>query len=143
MPTHHPGPVVQVLRSGRPIQVNIADVVVGDVTIIGTGDSLPADGLLIAGEEFQVDESTMTGESEASVKELRSDVVLLANTKVVAGTGRMLVVAVGPQSQWGRLKSMLRPPTTCTPLQETLAALAERIGLIGTACAVLIFVRLC
>lgn len=133
---------MQVLRSGRPTQVNIADVVVGDVILIATGDSLPADGLLITGEELQVDESTMTGESDASVKELRSNVVLLANTKVVFGTGRMLVVAVGSQSQWGRLKSMLRPPTACTPLQETLASLAERIGLVGTACAVLVFVRL-
>lgn len=132
---------VSVMRNSRQTQIDIKDITVGDVVLIATGDSLPADGLVLEAAELHVDESSMTGESEAAVKSLQEDPYLLANTKVMAGTGRMLVVAVGTQSQWGRLKAMLDQPSEQTPLQIKLDALAERIGLVGVAAAVLTFVR--
>ena len=133
---------VSVIRNSKQVQIDIKEIVVGDVALIATGDSLPADGLLLEATEMQVDESSMTGESETVVKSVKDDPFLLANTKVMSGTGRMLVVAVGTSSQWGRLKAMLDQPTEETPLQTKLADLAERIGAVGIAAAVLTFVRI-
>lgn len=65
----------------------------------------------------------------------------LSTPQIVQGAGRMLVVAVGPNSQWGAVKATLQAPSDETPLQEKLTALAERIGLAGTICAGLVFVR--
>lgn len=132
--------VVSVIRNGRQVQVDVKEVVVGDVVLISTGDSFAADGLVLEASSLQVDESAMTGESETVYKSPEDAPFLLANTKVMAGTGRMLVIAVGSQSQWGRLKAMLDTPADETPLQTTLSALAERIGAIGVAAAVLTFV---
>lgn len=127
------------MRGGRQVQIDIKELVVGDVALIATGDSLPADGLLLEGAELRVDESAMTGESETAAKAVGDDVYLLANTKVMQGTGKMLVVAVGTQAQWGRLKAMLDVPSDETPLQSKLAQLAERIGAVGVAAALLTF----
>lgn len=129
------------VRSGRHAQVDVSEVVVGDVVLINTGDSLPADGIVIAAEQLRVDESSMTGEPEAVAKRPLGDAVLLGNTAATQGTGRMLVLAVGRECQWGRIRAMLVQRTEPTPLQEKLSELAERIGLVGTVAGMAVFVR--
>lgn len=56
-----------VKRGGTKEQVSIMDLVVGDVVALETGDSIPADGVLIRGSDVKVDESSMTGESASVV----------------------------------------------------------------------------
>lgn len=53
---------VTVVRVGRRQEVSVFDVVVGDVVILKTGDTVPADGVFLKGYGLQVDESSITCE---------------------------------------------------------------------------------
>ena len=52
------------VRDGKMVQINVKDIVVGDVITLETGESVPCDGVLITSDELAVDESALTGEPE-------------------------------------------------------------------------------
>ncbi|XP_023613700.1 plasma membrane calcium-transporting ATPase 4-like [Myotis lucifugus] len=90
-----------IIRNGHIIQLPVADIVVGDIAQIKYGDLLPADGILIQGNDLKIDESSLTGESDHVKKSLERDPMLLSGTHVMEGSGRMLVTAVGVNSKTG------------------------------------------
>ncbi|XP_060101152.1 plasma membrane calcium-transporting ATPase 1 isoform X3 [Heteronotia binoei] len=96
-----------VIRGGQVIQIPIADIVVGDIAQIKYGDLLPADGVLIQGNDLKIDESSLTGESDHVKKTLDRDPMLLSGTHVMEGSGRMVVTAVGINSQTGIIFTLL------------------------------------
>ncbi|PHJ16670.1 plasma membrane-type ca(2+)-atpase a1 pmcaa1, partial [Cystoisospora suis] len=60
-----------VLRNGgKPIQISVFDLVVGDILLLEAGDEIPADALLIQGRDMKVDESSLTGESDMIRKDI-------------------------------------------------------------------------
>jgi len=130
---------VKVLRKGKQEVTSITEIVVGDVVILDTGDWVPADGLYIGGNSLSVDESSMTGEPDAIKKNPKTKPFLLSGTQAAEGNGRMLVTAVGMNSEWGITYAKLIVPPEETPLQESLGDLAKKIGYAGTAVAVLVF----
>ncbi|NXC78868.1 AT2B1 ATPase, partial [Anhinga anhinga] len=71
------------------------------------GDLLPADGVLIQGNDLKVDESALTGESDHVRKAVDKDPMLLSGTHVMEGSGRMVVTAVGANSQSGIIFTLL------------------------------------
>ncbi|KAM6137615.1 plasma membrane calcium-transporting ATPase 1 isoform 11-T11 [Pterocles gutturalis] len=71
------------------------------------GDLLPADGVLIQGNDLKIDESSLTGESDHVKKSLDRDPMLLSGTHVMEGSGRMVVTAVGVNSQTGIIFTLL------------------------------------
>ncbi|NXW73556.1 AT2B1 ATPase, partial [Hirundo rustica] len=71
------------------------------------GDLLPADGVLIQGNDLKIDESALTGESDHVRKSLDKDPLLLSGTHVMEGSGRMVVTAVGVNSQSGIIFTLL------------------------------------
>ncbi|XP_065742692.1 plasma membrane calcium-transporting ATPase 1 isoform X7 [Phocoena phocoena] len=71
------------------------------------GDLLPADGILIQGNDLKIDESSLTGESDHVRKSLDKDPLLLSGTHVMEGSGRMVVTAVGINSQTGIIFTLL------------------------------------
>nr|DBA33923.1 TPA: hypothetical protein GDO54_001542 [Pyxicephalus adspersus] len=96
-----------VIRKGQVIQIPVAELVVGDIAQIKYGDLLPADGILIQGNDLKNDESSLTGESDQVKKSLEKDPMLLSGTHVMEGSGRMLVTAVGVNSQTGIIFTLL------------------------------------
>ncbi|XP_054843698.1 plasma membrane calcium-transporting ATPase 1 isoform X1 [Eublepharis macularius] len=96
-----------VIRGGQVIQIPIADIVVGDIAQVKYGDLLPADGVLIQGNDLKIDESSLTGESDHVKKMLDRDPMLLSGTHVMEGSGRMVVTAVGINSQTGIIFTLL------------------------------------
>uniref|UniRef100_A0A8C5EJM0 Calcium-transporting ATPase n=1 Tax=Gouania willdenowi TaxID=441366 RepID=A0A8C5EJM0_GOUWI len=96
-----------VVRGGQVIQIPVADIVVGDVAQVKYGDLLPADGVLIQGNDLKIDESSLTGESDHVKKTLEKDPMLLSGTHVMEGSGKMLVTAVGVNSQTGIIFTLL------------------------------------
>nr|XP_020633124.1 plasma membrane calcium-transporting ATPase 1 isoform X2 [Pogona vitticeps] len=96
-----------VIRGGQVIQIPIADIVVGDIAQVKYGDLLPADGVLIQGNDLKIDESSLTGESDHVKKTLDRDPMLLSGTHVMEGSGRMVVTAVGVNSQTGIIFTLL------------------------------------
>ncbi|XP_078488037.1 plasma membrane calcium-transporting ATPase 2 isoform X2 [Ciona intestinalis] len=95
------------IRNKQILEIPVADIVVGDITQVKYGDLLPADGVVIQSNDLKVDESSLTGESDHVKKGLEVDPFMLAGTHVMEGSGRMLVTAVGVNSQTGIIFSLL------------------------------------
>ena len=112
------------LRDGAPLNIPVTEVVPGDVLIFAAGATVPADCLLLEGRDLFVDEATLTGETfpvEKLVGVLPPDTplarrtnVLFMGTHVVSGTATALTVAIGKDTEFGRVSDRLqiRPPET-------------------------------
>ncbi|XP_052189048.1 putative calcium-transporting ATPase 13, plasma membrane-type [Diospyros lotus] len=134
---------VEVVRNGRRQQVSIFEIAVGDVVCLKIGDQVPADGLFIDGHSLQLDESSMTGESDYVEVNLAQNPFLISGTKVADGFGRMLVTSVGMNTTWGEMMSTVNSDSHDeTPLQARLNKLASAIGKVGLAVASLVLVVL-
>lgn len=140
---------VTVLRDGTMQRVPRSEVVVGDIVVIESGETVPADGELIEAVSLKVDESTLTGEPEADKTTdpalfdpqatYPSDRVLRGTT-VADGYGRFVVTAVGDRSEVGRVTE--QATLLCnepSPLDRQLSRLSRLIGRVGISLAVIIF----
>lgn len=96
---------VEVVRGRLQKQISIFDVVVGDVVCLKIGDQVPADGLFFAGKSMQVDESSMTSESDHIEVNSSGNLFLLSGTKVVPA--RALI-------SWGLVYSLSQMITPLT-----------------------------
>ncbi|XP_022353847.1 plasma membrane calcium-transporting ATPase 2 isoform X4 [Enhydra lutris kenyoni] len=96
-----------VVRASQVVQIPVAEIVVGDIAQVKYGDLLPADGLFIQGNDLKIDESSLTGESDQVRKSVDKDPMLLSGTHVMEGSGRMVVTAVGVNSQTGIIFTLL------------------------------------
>jgi len=114
---HLLAPRAVVLRDGHQHDVDAADLVPGDIVLLASGDSMPADVRLLQVRNLRIDESTLTGESvpvdkrAASVDPLApiGDRVGMgyAGTLVTQGQARAVVVATGQDTEIGRIGQML------------------------------------
>ena len=68
---------------------------------------LPADGLILQSNDLKVDESSLTGESDHVKKGIDSDPMVLSGTHVMEGSGKVVVAAVGINSQAGIIFALL------------------------------------
>jgi len=132
---------VTVLRSGQEEVVKNVDVVVGDVLKLEAGDAVVADGFFLSGFKLKANESSVTGESDAIMKNEREP-YLISGSYVVEGTGYMLVTAVGEASFYGQTLDDVMGEASDTELQVKLADLAAAIGKLGMVVAVLLFIVL-
>lgn len=99
--------IFSVIRGGEVIQTLVSDLVVGDICQVKYGDLLPADGVIIQSNDLKVDESSLTGESDLVKKGERFNPLLLSGTHLMEGSGRMVVTAVGCNSQAGIIFALL------------------------------------
>lgn len=145
---------VKAIRSGKSVMISVFDVMVGDVLHLESGDSVPADGVLINGHGIRCDESSATGESDAMKKvggdevwtrivegtaTSRLDPFIISGSKVLEGVGTYLVTSVGVNSSFGKIMVSLQTKNEDTPLQVKLAHMANWIGYLGTTAAGFLF----
>ena len=112
-------PAATVVRDGAPRQVPIADVVVGDLVRIQSGDQVVADGSLVRVEGLALDESNLTGESEPVVRQIGEEV--LSGSFAIEGEADFEAAAVGAESRAARLTEtarMFRHPRS--PLERAM-----------------------
>ncbi|KAJ2958565.1 hypothetical protein NQZ79_g5887 [Umbelopsis isabellina] len=131
--------VVKLLRGGKEQQINISEINVGDILLLEPGDILSVDALYISGHNLACDESSATGESDTMKKttEDQGDCFILSGSKVLEGVARVVVIAVGEHSFFGKtMMSMRGTGAEVTPLQAKLDILAEQIAKLGFAAAV-------
>ncbi|KAJ4722549.1 Calcium-transporting ATPase [Melia azedarach] len=134
---------IDLVRNGRRQQISIFEIVVGDVICLKIGDQVPADGLFLDGHSLQIDESSMTGESDHVDVNSTQNPFLFSGTKVVDGYARMLATSVGMNTTWGQMMSQIsRDTNEQTPLQVRLNKLTSSIGKVGLAVAFLVLVVL-
>lgn len=99
--------VFPVIRDGGTLNIPTTEIVVGDICQIKYGDVVPADGVLVQSNDLKLDESSLTGESDYVKKGVSVDPLLLSGTNVMEGSGKMLVTAVGINSQAGIIFTLL------------------------------------
>ncbi|KZO91541.1 calcium-translocating P-type ATPase [Calocera viscosa TUFC12733] len=150
---------IKVVRAGRETQINIKDVLVGDICMMEPGEIIPVDGVFIRGHNVRCDESGATGESDAIRKfpfsecweekenlqpgqKTKKDCFMVSGSKVLEGVGEYLVIAVGPRSFHGRIMLSLTGDSENTPLQSKLNDLAELIAKLGSLAGALLFTAL-
>jgi cation-transporting ATPase F len=108
---------VTVIREGQKLRVPSRELVPGDVVLLSSGDKVPADLRLLSVRNLQVDESALTGESvpvEKRLGSLAEDTPLAdrqnmayAGSFVTFGQGAGVVVAIGNQTQTGRISELV------------------------------------
>ncbi|KAI8871093.1 ATP2B3 protein [Ramicandelaber brevisporus] len=150
---------VKVLRGGHERLLSVFDVVVGDIFLIEPGEIAPVDGVVLTAQNLKCDESSATGESDtirkvplesisSSAENKKADPFILSGAKVLEGVGRMVVIAVGEQSFFGKMMMALRVDDAdsagaqATPLQHKLDALAEKIARFGLGASLLMLITL-
>ena len=129
-----------VLRDGKLQRVPSAELVRGDVLVLGEGDAVGADARLLQATALRVQEAALTGESEAVLKQVgtlpkpaplgeQSDMVF-KGTAVVQGTGRAVVTATGMDTQMGEVAALLEATAEeATPLEREVARIGRTLGL--------------
>lgn len=130
---------VKVVRGGQQMEIQVTDVVVGDIVLMEAGDQVPADGLCVHAEKCKLSSASLTGESVEQSCDPVDAPIILSGMEVADGTCKMLVVAVGERSMQGRIRKATAQETKDTPLQEKLEDMVKMIGYIGTGAAVLTF----
>ena len=137
---------VRVVRDGRFVEREAAELVPGDVIALEAGDRVPADCRLIEAFAVRVDNSTVTGESRSQGRDawpcdeedpLHARNLVLAGTTIASGTARALVYATGSHSEFGRLAQLSRATGEVSfPLQEELARLSRVVAVLATCLGV-------
>ena len=145
---------VKAIRSGKSVLISVFDIMAGDVLHLESGDTVPADGVLINGHGIKCDESSATGESDALRKTGGDDVsrhisegtatnkldpFIISGSNVLEGVGTYLVTSVGVNSSFGKIMLSLQTENEDTPLQIKLAKMANWIGYLGSSAAGLLF----
>jgi calcium-translocating P-type ATPase len=145
-------PHAEALRDGHTAVLESRLLVPGDVVLLGSGASVPADLRLISVRDLEIDESTLTGESAMVRKHcaaLEAELLVpgdqrniaFSGTTVTRGRGRGIVVRTGTATELGRIASSIREfGTTTTPLQDTLHSFGRRIGAAAMALSGLVLV---
>lgn len=141
-----------VIRDGKVTTVESEQLVVGDILVLESGDAISADARLIEASQLRVEESALTGESEAVEKDAaflaKEDESLgdqlnmvFKGCTVAAGRGKAIVTAIGMATEMGKIADLLNENTMQkTPLQVRLNQLGKRISMIALAAAALVFV---
>lgn len=141
-----------VKRENELKEIEISDLVIGDLVILQEGSYIPADLRLIEAKNLKVDESSLTGESTSVLKDdqiLYDRDISLADQKnmafsstfVTSGRGKGIVVKTAMDTEIGKIASMLKEEKQDqTPLQKRLAELSKLLGMLCIGICVVIFV---
>ena len=146
-------PQTNVLRDGKIARINTVDVVPGDMVVLGEGDSIPADGRLLAAASLRVAEASLTGESVpvgknvdtlAEAKALGDRANMVFNgTSVTQGTGRAIVTSTGMRTQVGKIADLLQATDDDdSPLQKEMNYVSKILGIAVCIIAVVVLVVL-
>jgi P-type Ca2+ transporter type 2C len=138
-----------VLRDGQIRRVPSLELVCGDVLLLGEGDSVGADARLVQTASLRVEEASLTGESEAVLKDSatlagpaaladRVDMVF-SGTAVVQGTGRAVITATGMDTEVGSIAEMLEATEEePSPLQKEVARIGRMLAIAVIVIAVVV-----
>ena len=142
----------KVIRDGQVQQVLAEDLVPGDIMLIAEGDKISADARLLECSDLQVDQSTLTGESnpirktqDSVLREglTRSEIpnMIFAGTSVASGTGKAIVVSIGMNTEFGKIANLAQTTeASLSPLQKELNKLTKQISLIAMGLGVCFFI---
>ena len=134
-------PTATVVRAGERREVEVRDLVPGDVVILAAGDRVPADGRVLESVKMSVNEAILTGESEPIFKgETPGQDQVYMGTTVLSGRGIMEVTRIGKDTELGKIAmSLSETEERATPLQVRLAAFSRTLTRIVIGVTIALF----
>ncbi len=145
----HQAQAVETLRNNKLIRVDSAELVPGDVIILGEGEKIPADARLIEASNVRTDEALLTGEStpiSKKVDSLRGEKevykqanMLFQGSFIVSGTATAVVVRTGNETEFGQIAALAKNTNTESPVQKKIDKLITQIIAVVFAVAIVIF----
>lgn len=145
-------PTCLVIRDGIQKIIDSVELVPGDIVILRSGDLVPADGRLFETVDLQVEEASLTGESEASEKNIEvienskvplgdQNNMVFSGCHVTAGNGIFAVTETGMKTQMGKIAGYLNNTLKMmTPLQARLNKLGKMISFTAILSAVILVI---
>ena len=142
----------RVIRDGEEQKILTEELTVGDVMLLAEGDRISADARLIEVSDLQVDQSTLTGESNPVRKSrdavLRDDFtraetpnLVFAGTSVTEGNAQAVVTAVGMKTEFGKIANLTQNmKTEKSPLQKELNRLTRQVSVMALGFGIVFFV---
>jgi len=139
-----------VIRDGGRKIINAEELVIGDIILVNTGDSISADARIIEAKGLEINESALTGEwvnieknnkilnSKARITEQSN--MLFAGTLVVHGWAKAVVTAIGAKTEFGKIAEDVSDKEPRTPFQKNVAILARFLGLFILLAVIFIFI---
>lgn len=124
-------------RENNIKEIDLEDIVVGDIISLSSGDLIPADGYIIEGN-VSIDESSFTGEAKDIEKKMGE--TLYRGSVVLNGFAIMEITAVGVKTKYGQIALELLNKNPDSPLKLRLRSLANIISKIGTIGALLVMI---
>lgn len=145
-------PSATVKRSGKIKKIPSSQLVTGDIIMLESGDMVPADARLISSNSLKIQESALTGESEACEKdsgavctencplaEMKNSV--FASTNIISGNAVAVVTQTGMNTQVGKIAHMLQSEDAPqTPLQKRLEKIGKALGIGALAICAIVFI---
>ena len=143
---------VRVMRDNQEKQILAEDIVPGDIMLLQEGDKISADARLLDSSDLQVNQSTLTGESnpvrkthDPVLREGLSDSevpnMIFAGTSVSSGTAKAVVLSIGMETEFGKIAKLTQSmKEEKSPLQKELDKLTKQISIIAMGFGVLFFI---
>lgn len=136
-------PKIKVIRNNETIEILSEEVVPGDLMLIEEGNKVPADGFVIKANDLRVNESSLTGETEAVWKTIaeskksrtedywRNDYVY-TGTLVTTGSATILVNTTGTNTEYGKIgKHLVTAENEHSPLDKQIGSLVKVCAIIA------------
>ncbi len=128
----------KVIRDGKVQEIPSEKLTVGDVVVLEAGDVVPGDGRLVELNQLQCDESSLTGESlptEKNIEKLSQDAALgdqhnmvFKGTSVINGNGKAVITGIAHDTELGKITSLVESSEeTITPLDKKINALSKKL----------------
>ena len=145
-------PKAKVVRDGITKEIDAEEVVPGDIIILEAGNYVPADCRLLESHNLKIEESSLTGETEAVLKDAnmiaKKDVSLgdmlnmgFMASIVVNGHGKAVVTDIGMNTKVGKIANMIiENESPETPIQRKLGQVGKTLGIVCLAICVIIFI---
>jgi P-type Ca2+ transporter type 2C len=140
----------RVIREGKEKEIDAEEIVVGDIIRLAQGDRVPADAKIIFVNDFQVDESILTGESLPAVKSIDidstlaniadQDSMIFAGTLVTQGVCAAIVCRTNTNTELGKIASLIeKAENEKTPLQKSIIKFSISLSILIGFLTIIIF----
>ena len=127
-----------VKRDNEIQQINSEELTVGDVVILEEGGKVPADLKLVEVNDLSLDESSLTGESEAIHKNVDDEVFMESN--IISGNGIGIVEKIGMNTHIGKIAQIVQEDDEDTPLKTRVGNLGKTLSAIAIVVCIAIFI---
>ncbi|MFW9824340.1 MAG: HAD-IC family P-type ATPase, partial [Candidatus Thorarchaeota archaeon] len=136
-------PTSTIIRNGQKVEVLTKNIVKGDLLILDQGDRIPADSRIIKSFNLEVNEASLTGESEPVKKyetgrAISAEEVAISDRKnmifygtfITTGTGKAIVVKTGGDTEIGKISHGLEEAGTSEiPIRQKMNNFGKWLGL--------------